>query len=386
MSANSGNKNCVIFEREKMLLGDPTASMISMTFPSMPFFFRSYAPSYAEGPTEPGPNDPFYFFHIQDDSWSGVSSDHIKTIKCTVDWVTPANSNIVIDQQIPVSSLNTVFTGSWDDITQPGTSQKLDAVAGVFMYRVQYRKFADYNMALMTTTADVNNANRAGVRWMELREDGDGVWYLYQEGTYAPGSTDSRWMASAAMDLNGNIGMAYSFIGPNDQAGIRYTGRYTSDPLGEMTVIEQIAVEGGGVQTGGNRYGDYSQMTVDPTDDATFWYTGEYLSVGGSRRTRVFSFAMWELLGTDEEAPKKPFFNSYQPNAEQLKVIWKDLLDDNLTVSIYDMNGKLIAQHSNINASTNQIVFDMPTDATGIYIVKLSGENTNMSERIFIAK
>jgi len=47
------------------------------------------------------------------------------------------------------------------------------------------------------------------------------------------------------------------------------------------------------VQTGSsNRWGDYSSMSVDPTDDCTFWYTQEYYETTGSFdfNTRICSF------------------------------------------------------------------------------------------------
>jgi hypothetical protein len=41
-----------------------------------------------------------------------------------------------------------------------------------------------------------------------------------------------------------------------------------------------------------HRWGDYSSMTIDPTDDCTFWYTQEYYSTTSSFnwQTRIGSF------------------------------------------------------------------------------------------------
>jgi hypothetical protein len=382
MSANSSSKNCVIFEREQMLIGATSPQMVVMTFPSMPYFFRSYAPAYAEGLWEPDADEPFYYFHVQDNSWSGVTEDHIKVLKCEVDWVNTGNSTITIDQSITTDAFNSVFTGSWDDITQQGTSQKLDAVAGIFMYRAQYRRFPGYNTMALCHTVDVGS-NRAGVRWYELRDSNDGNWFMYQQGTYAPDATNSRWMGSAAIDLNGNYGLAYAFAGSNNYAGIRYTGRFRDDPLNQMTIDEQIAVEGEGAQTGGNRYGDYSQMSIDPADDATFWFTGEYLGNGGSRRTRIFSFAFWQLLGDDENVIVPENFSAFQPNKSSIKLTWSGLKDTDVTAQLFDMNGKLILSEK-LNTPDEQKTFDLPPYAKGIYVVRLSGENTNLSTKLYV--
>jgi len=49
-----------------------------------------------------------------------------------------------------------------------------------------------------------------------------------------------------------------------------------------------------------NRWGDYSAMTVDPTDDCTFWFTTEYLKANGTFNwsTRIASFKFASCGGT----------------------------------------------------------------------------------------
>lgn len=385
MTTNTFSNDCVAFEREKMLLGDPSASKINMTFPSFYQFFNSVAPCYAEGPTEPDADEPGYFFAVQDDSWSGVNDDHIKILKATIDWSTPSGSVVSYDT-LHTAAFNSVFTPSWDDLTQPfGETQKLDAVTGIFMYRAQYRRFTDYNVVMLCHTVDVDNTNRAAVRWYELRDNNDGNWYIFQQGTYSPTTQHSRWMGNIAMDQQGNIALAYSFMGPSDYAGIRYTGRYKDDPLGQMTVQEQIGVEGSGVQTGGNRYGDYAQMTMDPTDDMTFWYTGEYLGPAGARRTRIISFSSWHLAGQDEIQEPLPFFNAYQPSPETVRVMWNDLKDETVTATVTDMNGKII-RTVQVNTQNDQEDIDVSSVASGIYFVTLAGNQTNLSQKIYLAK
>lgn len=385
MSANCSSNNCVVFEREKMLLGDQNAGMVMMNFPStIRYFFRSFAPAYAEGAVEPEEGEPFYYFHIQDNSWSGVSTDHIKVIECAVDWDTPSSSTVTVSQEIPTAAFNSVFTNSWDDITQKGSTQKLDAVAGIFMYRAQYRRFEDYNTMMLCTTVDVDNSNRAGIRWFELRDDNDGVWYIHQEGTYSPDTQNSRWMGNIAMDCFGNIGMAYSFAGSDNYAGIRFTGRFKDDPLGQMTVAEQTAVEGQSSQTGGNRYGDYSQMTMDPADDYTFWYTGEYIGTSGSRRTRIFSFSSWYLLGQEGPELANPYFSAFQPTASTIKLVWNSLLDEEVVAELVDMNGKVIFSEQ-INTLENEKTFEVPSFAKGVYVIKLTGKNTNLTKKLYLS-
>ncbi len=82
--------------------------------------------------------------------------------------------------------------------------------------------------------------------------------------------------------------------------GIRYTGRLAGDPLGMMTLGEGTIINGSGVQTTTNsRWGDYTSMTVDPTDDCTFWYVNEYYTLDWTEpppdrswQTRIGSFKL----------------------------------------------------------------------------------------------
>src|SRR5262249_44410759 len=74
---------------------------------------------------------------------------------------------------------------------------------------------------------------------------------------------------------------------------IWYTGRLPGDPDGEMSQGENVIIDGTGSQTFGNpRWGDYSSMVTDPTDECTFWYTTEYIETTSPAdwQTRVGSF------------------------------------------------------------------------------------------------
>jgi hypothetical protein len=72
---------------------------------------------------------------------------------------------------------------------------------------------------------------------------------------------------------------------------VRYTGRVPSDPLGKME-SEASIFNGSGYQSNSDRWGDYTSMSVDPVDDCTFWYTGQYMAGTGDFvwATRLFSF------------------------------------------------------------------------------------------------
>lgn len=384
MSANSGSADCSAFERDKMLVGDPTAGVIKMNFPTMPLIFNSIAPAYAEGAVEPDADEPCYFFAVQENALSGISTDHIKVLKAEIDWDNPETSSVTVHQELNTAAFNSIFAGSWTEyLTQKDSDQKIDAIPGIFMYRAQYRRWGDYNTVVLCHNVNVGG-NRAGQRWYELRDNDDGNWSIYQQGTYTLADNNSRWLGSISMDALGNIAMCYAFTGPDHHPGIRYTGRFDGDPLNEMTVPELTAVEGEGAQTGGGRYGDYSQMSMDPTDDYTFWFTGEYLGTGGARKTRIMSFSSWNIAGTDEEKISIPTLNAYQPGPDQLMVKWKDIEPNQaVNLEVYDMSGKRILSER-VSGGQEQVLVELPSRVKGIYIIKLKAGDVDLSKRIHL--
>ena len=381
MTANMSSQNVSVFDRQKMLVGDASAGVIKMSFPSgVAYQFRSVLPADADGILPPY-GTPNYLFHIQDDSWSGVNQDHIKVFKFQTNWDNPTSSTVTIAQSIPTAPFNANFTSSWNDIPQPGTSQRIDAIATVLNYRAQYMRWTGYNTVMLCHVVDVNNASnisgkRAGIRWYELRQYGDNAdWQIHQQGTYAPG-TEHRWLASIAMDMYGDIGMAYSISSTSMYPSLAFTGRYSWGAPGEMTQAEFIAVEGTGSQTGGNRYGDYAHMSLDPADQSVFWYTGEYLSTNGSRRTRIFSFKLSTLVEIAEHIIDqlnwqiKTLDGAFDVEITGLPEGEKVQLD------LFDAMGKLIETNQyTATSGTVSRVFDVSKLPAGTYMIRLGNEN-----------
>ena len=165
-------------------------------------------------------------------------------------------------------------------------------------WRLAYRNFKDYE-ALVTNQSVEAAPGVAGARWYEIRRTG-ASYSLYQQGTYAPNDGVHRWMGSAAMDWQGNMALGYSVVNGVDVfPGIRYTGRLSGDPLGQLNLGEGVIINGSGVQrTTNSRWGDYTSMNVDPTDDCTFWYVNEYYTLAGQLsstagwQTRIGSFKL----------------------------------------------------------------------------------------------
>lgn len=189
---------------------------------------------------------------------------------------------------VAVSAFSAACSGG-TCIPQSGVSQKLDSLADRLMYRLSYRNFGSY--ASLLVNHSVTAGSSTGVRWYELRDTGSGPT-VFQQGTYAPDS-NYRWMGSVAQDKLGNIAAGYSVSSASMNPAIRFATRAAGDPAGQLSG-EQLVLGGSGSQNGHSRWGDYSSVSVDPTDDCTMWYTTEYLSTTGDFiwSTRVAHFKL----------------------------------------------------------------------------------------------
>ncbi|MCF6350242.1 MAG: GEVED domain-containing protein [Flavobacteriaceae bacterium] len=301
---NTGSLNKIYaLERAEMLAGNPAAQIIAFPLPGITTsgFYSPQALNVTDSnsPAAGGAT----FVYLQDDAWAGVAQDHIKLWTLDVDWVTPGNSTISAAQIINTTPFISVFDGgSFSNLAQPGGGS-IDALQATIMNQAQFRKFENHNSAVFNfvVDTDASSGELAGVRWFELRQDDDNMpWSLHQEGTYTAPDGRHAWHASMAMDAAGNIGMGYtSMSGPTTPTVVRvssyYTGRFVDDPLGTMNVAEELIANGTG-NVSGNRYGDYSKIDVDPSDNSTFWFINEYINGSGKDIVGVFSL---ELLAND---------------------------------------------------------------------------------------
>src|SRR5947208_4246838 len=118
-----------------------------------------------------------------------------------------------------------------------------------------------------------SSSGQIGVRWYQLSNSTPGTssgWTVAQQGTFAPDDGTYRWMGSIAQDKFGDLGLGYSTSSGSVYPGIAYTGQTPSDPPNTVEAEFQAAT-GNGAQTTTTRWGDYSSMSLDPTDDCTFW-------------------------------------------------------------------------------------------------------------------
>ncbi len=209
-----------------------------------------------------------------------------------VDWKDPGKTSVSPPRKIPVAPYHYLCDGQLSNcVSQPKTDRRLDSQGDKLMQGLVYRNFGDHQ-ALLAQHSVATSGHGGGVRWYEFRLDSQWEPTLYQQSTYAPDGF-YRWLASMGMDRKGNIGIGYSFGGDPNYAGQRFSARTAGDPKGQFTFHEGVLAEGQASQTGSLRWEDYTNIALDPTDDCTFWFAGNYLKAGAaSSSTRIGAFAV----------------------------------------------------------------------------------------------
>jgi hypothetical protein len=230
-----------------------------------------------------------------------LNDDVINVWQFHVDWKDPRKTAVTGAQAVKVAPYHYLCGGQLTYcVPQPGSELRLDAQGDKLMARLVYRRVDGHESVVAAHSIDTA-AGGGGVRWYEFRvaQDKARAVTLYQQGTYAPEGF-YRWMPSPAMDRQGNIGIGYSFGGSPNFPGQRFAGRRANDPPGRLTLRETVLVEGAAADGGpgagrprAQRWQDYTQTAVDPIDDCTIWYVGDYVRKDAtSYSTRIGAFRL----------------------------------------------------------------------------------------------
>ena len=389
-----------VVERDLMLVGDPNARIVIFDLPngSDP---SSFLPSDIDG-TAPPLGAPNYFMYVNDNAW-GYPTDHVRVWEFHVDWNNTVNSTFVLSQSIDVASFSSNLCIATRErcIEQPNTTVKLEAITDRLMNRLQYVNFGIHET--MVTNHTVNVGGLAAVRWYEFRNTGSG-WFIYQQGTYAPNDGLNRWMGSAAINMNGDIAIGYTTSSLASFPSIRCVGRIVSDQLGIMTTDEEIIQQGSGSQTGSSaRWGDYSMMTVDPSNGTNFWFTHEYIQTTGYApwKTKIVEFTLspddiqqTKWIGTTRDWHTSSNWTNGIPNSSLSVLIQSGyeyplisnnnaesnnlIIQQNMTV---DIDNSSLTVHGELNIDADNGLHIKPlADITVLGNTSLNGENALVIE------
>ncbi|MFO7575951.1 MAG: hypothetical protein R6W67_12420 [Bacteroidales bacterium] len=286
-------KHACIAERNEMLKGNP-ARELCFIIDGVNFLNNADI----DGFQLPPDGEPNIMLATGGSQLNGITSDNgIYIWKIKPDWNEPENSLLEGPQKVEVAEYHYQGGGQLIGyVPQPGTTRKLDTQGDKLMSRVVYRKIGDRESIVAVHSVTPVSTGTGGIRWYEFRVGEDRRVNLFQQGTFAP-DTLYRFLPSPAMDKYGNIGIGYTVGGEAVYPGQRFAGRLNSDPKGVLNLREAVLVDGEDSQTNTLRWEDYSQTAVDPSDDMTIWYVGDYFKKGApAYSTRIGAF---RLIGTD---------------------------------------------------------------------------------------
>lgn len=313
IGANEGVREYAL-DRNNMLLGNTARPLQVFTAPGLAGFgFQVMQPIDWEGDVAPPSGMPAMFIRHRDDEVHNAGNhdttqDFIEIWEFAVDFNTPANSTLTGPTDIPVAEFESDLCGllAFACFPMPGSGVTLDPLREPVMNRAVYRNFGTHQTVVGSFVTDVDGTDRGGIRWFELRNTGTG-WSLFQQGTFSPDAVN-RWMSSIEIDEAENIAIGYNVSDATSVfPGMRYAGRLAADPVGTFPRGENVIIDGS-VANASNRWGDYSEMALDPVDNCTFWFTAQY-NQNSNWSTRIASFK-FNTCGT-------PGFTLSTPNLQQ---------------------------------------------------------------------
>ena len=277
-------KRICVADRAKMIAGQPaTEQCIGKSGVNF------LNPADVDGPTAPPAGAPNIVMALGGTQLNSVyEDDGVYAYKYHVDWANPSASTFTGPTKITVALYHYLCNGQLTNcVPQMGSGTRLDAQGDKLMQRLVYRNFGDHQSLVITHSIN-GPTSGGGLRWYEFRLDGSGNPVLYQQSTFAP-DAGYRWMGSAAMDSRGNIGVGYSIGSSSMYPGQRFAARAAGDALGTLGFAESVLINSTAAKGGGNRWEDFATTVVDPSDDNTFWYMGDYYK-SSSRSVHIGSF------------------------------------------------------------------------------------------------
>src|SRR5437870_3049025 len=312
-----------VFEREKMLKGLPARQLQAdlKRYSNKPQF--GFLPSDLDSLTPPPAGEAAFVIGPHP-----ISVNRLASARVAVTWggaprINLTESLIQETWGIPPCVNDTDAGDHRDCVPQPAPALPGDYVDNLdflLMYRLAYRNFGgnpvqESLVGNITVKGGNSKPDHGAIRWYEFRNAGGSTTTptVFQASTYDPDSA-YRWTGSIAMHKDHNIALGYSKSSLSVKPSIFITGRLSTDAPNTLGTEAQVQAGIGVQQAGGNRWGDYSAMTLDPVDQCTFYYTNEYLKTNGQFNwsTRIASYrfpsctsapAWGTLTGTVRSSP-----------------------------------------------------------------------------------
>ena len=281
----------------------------------------------------------------------------------------------------PTRSTTTVSVPSFQapyDVPQLGGATPADSIDARIMTGVWRDGSMWFAHAIMDPAVDTE----AVVRWYEVSTNNfpaSGTPTLVQNGNVDPGSGLHTWMPAVAVDGSGNLGVGFSLGGPARHLGAGFTGRLANDPAGSVVLpVTEFATGLGSYEiigsSGRNRWGDYSGLAIDPTNEGTFWVFNEYATAVNTWATQIASFQLQQPVDEDwyqfgVNAGDILRLQTYTPGGDVGQP--ENLLD--VSIELIDPIGNVIPYTNQVG---NELLFHVAQE-TGQYRVRVFSETTD---------
>jgi hypothetical protein len=283
--------------------GAPNLTAVAFTIPQ-PGLGDAYSlvPATYRAGLPPPAGRSEYFLAIDSPAAADLVQNKVKVWQFHVDFATPANSTLGVGPNrspnglITVKSFVDAFTATTNVVPQPGTADRLDPLGDKLMTPVVYlnHRGTESLWAAHTVNNNQNGTGPTGIRWYQFDVTGGTIPATAAQQQTFNNRADGLWrfMPSIAVDGNGNMAIGYNASSNTNEPSIRYTGRLAGDRVSTLGLGEVVLIDGAGHQTDNGRWGDYGALSIDPTDNLTFWQTHEYYAETSSSSwsTRIGAF------------------------------------------------------------------------------------------------
>ena len=126
----------------------------------------------------------------------------------------------------------------------------------------------------LLTDHTVAVGSAAAVRWYQIDTTG-ATPVVVQTGTINQGPGVYTYYPAIEVNSQGDLGLTFMESSATEYGSMYVTGRSASDPAG--TLQTPVLAWAGSNRYTGTRAGDYSGISVDPTDGVSFWAANEYM-------------------------------------------------------------------------------------------------------------
>lgn len=241
-------------------------------------FFHVAAAIDLAGNKLPKENTDFIAIRLYDDAWvaNETEPDGLEYYVYDPDFENPAASKMEGPFFLKTEAFDTQLC---DDglftCTKQSNGNKVSVIPNTIMQKTQYYNHGTYESILLNFAVDVNGEDKAGIRWIELRKTDNKDWHIHSEQTLESDDESSLFMGSITQDIQGNISMLYAKAGETVDLSLWVATKLNGSSSNQFDDYYEISK--GYRPSSVVRWGDYFSLTVDPVDNKTFWYTGEYM-------------------------------------------------------------------------------------------------------------